>query len=91
VLGNEINMMPGFTPVSMYPRMWAETGVDYPSLLSALVETAFARGTGLRCPRQADLVRPGLAVVQSSCGMTFSPRSSTMSRNSSVGWPPMSR
>jgi D-alanine-D-alanine ligase len=40
--------MPGFTPISMYPRMWAETGVDYTTLLTTLVETAMARGTGLR-------------------------------------------
>jgi len=45
---NEINTMPGFTPISMYPRMWAVTGVDYPSLLSLLIDTAVARGTGLR-------------------------------------------
>jgi D-alanine-D-alanine ligase len=32
----------------MYPRAWAVTGVDYPSLLTTLVETALARGTGLR-------------------------------------------
>ena len=45
---NEINTMPGFTPISMYPRMWAVTGVDYRTLLTTLVETAIARGTGLR-------------------------------------------
>lgn len=45
---NEINTMPGFTPISMYPRMWAVTGLDYPSLLSILIDTAIARGTGLR-------------------------------------------
>ena len=45
---NEINTMPGFTTISMYPRMWAATGVDYPSLLATMVETALARGTGLR-------------------------------------------
>jgi D-alanine-D-alanine ligase len=45
---NEINTMPGFTPISMFPRMWAVTGVDYPSLLSILIDTAVARGTGLR-------------------------------------------
>jgi D-alanine-D-alanine ligase len=45
---NEINTMPGFTPISMYPRMWAVTGVDYPTLLSILIDTAVARGTGLR-------------------------------------------
>ncbi|HEY2765106.1 MAG TPA: D-alanine--D-alanine ligase family protein [Pseudonocardiaceae bacterium] len=45
---NEINTMPGFTPISMYPRMWAVTGVDYRSLLSTLIDTAVTRGTGLR-------------------------------------------
>jgi len=45
---NEINTMPGFTPISMYPRAWAVTGVDYATLLTTLVETAVARGTGLR-------------------------------------------
>jgi D-alanine-D-alanine ligase len=45
---NEINTMPGFTPISMYPRMWAVTGVEYPALLSILIGTAVARGTGLR-------------------------------------------
>ncbi|GAB2768959.1 D-alanine--D-alanine ligase family protein [Amycolatopsis magusensis] len=45
---NEVNTMPGFTTTSAYPKMWAVTGVDYPTLLSTLVETAIARGTGLR-------------------------------------------
>lgn len=41
---NEVNTMPGFTPISMYPQMWAASGVDYPALLSTLVQTALARG-----------------------------------------------
>jgi D-alanine-D-alanine ligase len=45
---NEINTMPGFTTISMYPRMWAASGVDYPTLLATMVETAIRRGTGLR-------------------------------------------
>jgi D-alanine-D-alanine ligase len=45
---NEINTMPGFTTISMYPRMWAASGVDYPALLATMVETALARGVGLR-------------------------------------------
>ena len=45
---NEVNTMPGFTPISMFPRMWAVTGLDYPALLSTMVDTALARGTGLR-------------------------------------------
>jgi D-alanine-D-alanine ligase len=45
---NELNTMPGFTPTSAYPKMWAVTGVDYRTLLSTLIDTAIARGTGLR-------------------------------------------
>jgi D-alanine-D-alanine ligase len=47
-LVNEINTMPGFTTISMYPRMWAASGVDYPTLLSAMIDTALTRGVGLR-------------------------------------------
>lgn len=45
---NEVNTMPGFTSTSMYPRMWAESGVDYAELLTVLIDTALTRGTGLR-------------------------------------------
>jgi D-alanine-D-alanine ligase len=45
---NEVNTMPGFTPTSMFPRMWAATGLDYPTLVDRLVQTALRRGTGLR-------------------------------------------
>ena len=45
---NEVNTMPGFTPSSMYPRMWAASGVDYPSLVDRLLQAALARSTGLR-------------------------------------------
>ncbi|RJQ68761.1 D-alanine--D-alanine ligase [Pseudonocardiaceae bacterium YIM PH 21723] len=45
---NEVNTMPGFTPISMYPRMWQQTGVEYTDLLSILIDTAIARGAGLR-------------------------------------------
>jgi D-alanine-D-alanine ligase len=48
VILNELNTMPGFTETSVYPKMWSVTGVDYPTLLTTLVETAMARGTGLR-------------------------------------------
>jgi D-alanine-D-alanine ligase len=40
---NEINTMPGFTPTSMFPRMWAATGLEYPKLVSRLIRTALRR------------------------------------------------
>jgi D-alanine-D-alanine ligase len=48
VLVNEINTMPGFTPHSMYPRMWAASGLDYPDLIDELISLALERRTGLR-------------------------------------------
>ena len=45
---NEINTMPGFTPTSMYPRMWAAAGVSYPELVQTLLDGALARPVGLR-------------------------------------------
>jgi D-alanine-D-alanine ligase len=48
VLINEVNTMPGFTSISMFPRVWAESGVDYPTLVDRLVADALRRGTGLR-------------------------------------------
>jgi D-alanine-D-alanine ligase len=44
---NEINTMPGFTSTSMFPRMWAATGLEYPKLVSRLIRTALRRGSGL--------------------------------------------
>jgi len=40
---NELNTMPGFTAHSMYPKVWAATGISYPQLVSRLVELAFER------------------------------------------------
>jgi len=48
VILNEINTMPGFTPQSMYPRMWAASGLDYQHLIDELIQLALARRTGLR-------------------------------------------
>lgn len=40
---NEINTLPGFTSISMYPKLWAATGLSYSRLLDKLVELALAR------------------------------------------------
>lgn len=40
---NEVNTMPGFTPFSMFPLLWKETGLDYPALIERLVELAKER------------------------------------------------
>jgi D-alanine-D-alanine ligase len=48
VVLNEVNTMPGFTPISMFPRTWEATGLSYPDLVDRLVRTALRRGSGLR-------------------------------------------
>ena len=42
-LVNEVNTIPGFTPISMYPLLWEASGVPYPELLDRLIGFAFAR------------------------------------------------
>jgi D-alanine-D-alanine ligase len=41
---NEVNTMPGFTPISLFPQMWAATGVAYPQLVDRLIAAALRRG-----------------------------------------------
>ncbi len=47
VVLNEVNTMPGFTSISLFPRMWAAAGVEYAALVDGLVADALRRGTGL--------------------------------------------
>ena len=41
---NEINTIPGFTRISMYPKLWAASGVSYPELIDRLIRLAIERG-----------------------------------------------
>lgn len=43
VVINEINTMPGFTPISMYPKLWEASGLPYPQLIDRLIELGFER------------------------------------------------
>ena len=40
---NELNTMPGFTPISMFPKCWIASGMTYTELISDLLDTALAR------------------------------------------------
>jgi D-alanine-D-alanine ligase len=44
----EVNTMPGFTPISMYPSLFAASGVSYTQLIQTLIETGLAKGTDPR-------------------------------------------
>ena len=48
IVVNELNTMPGFTPISMFPRMWAHSGIEYPDLIDELISDALHRGIGLQ-------------------------------------------
>ena len=43
IIINEINTMPGFTQISMYPKLWEEMGINYTTLLDRLIELALIR------------------------------------------------
>jgi D-alanine-D-alanine ligase len=40
---NEINTIPGFTPISMYPKLWEQSGLSYAELIDKLIQLAIAR------------------------------------------------
>jgi len=44
LLVNEINTIPGFTPISMYPKLWEAAGLSYTDLISRLIELGLERG-----------------------------------------------
>lgn len=48
VLFNELNTMPGFTPISMYPKLWEAAGVSAPELMDRFIQLALERDTGIR-------------------------------------------
>ncbi|MBA4180054.1 MAG: D-alanine--D-alanine ligase A [Anaerolinea sp.] len=43
VIANEVNTIPGFTSISMYPKLWAASGLSYPDLLTRILELGFER------------------------------------------------
>jgi D-alanine-D-alanine ligase len=40
---NEVNTIPGFTDISMYPKLWEASGIPYPELIDRLIELALER------------------------------------------------
>lgn len=47
---NEVNAIPGFTSISMYPRLWGLSGLDYPALIDELVRLALERAQRAATP-----------------------------------------
>ncbi len=50
---NEVNTIPGFTPISMYPKLWVASGLDYNDMVSRLVELALERHRDRRRTRRS--------------------------------------
>ena len=48
IVVNEINTMPGMTPASGFPMMWAATGLPLPQLVDRIIQTALGKRSGLR-------------------------------------------
>jgi D-alanine-D-alanine ligase len=46
VFVNEVNTLPGFTPISMFPKLWEASGLEYPRLIERLVDLALEHGVG---------------------------------------------
>lgn len=60
---NELNTFPGFTNISMYPKLWQESGVSYPDLISTLISLAieeFEVKKNLKV--DVDLIQPELEI-----------------------------
>jgi hypothetical protein len=72
VLVNEINTMPGMTPASGFPMMWAASGLPLPQLVDRIIQTALRKRPGLRLAfaRRVGLSRRlvGLAGAQTAAG-----------------------
>ena len=45
IIVNEINTIPGFTPISMYPKLWEASGICYSELIDRLIQLAIERFT----------------------------------------------
>jgi D-ala D-ala ligase C-terminus len=67
---NELNTMPGFTAHSMFPKVWAADGMDYPQLLDELVELGRDRARR----RQRRVRAQAAMTVRTSTGTAGSPR-----------------
>jgi D-alanine-D-alanine ligase len=50
---NEVNTIPGFTPISMYPMLWQASGIEYRDLITRLVELAIERHQSTRVETSA--------------------------------------
>ncbi len=63
VLVNELNTIPGFTKISMYPKMWEATGIAYSNLIDRLVQSGAATVSSRTAVKIVEIVPMVLCVV----------------------------
>jgi len=80
---NELNTLPGFTAHSMFPKVWAAAGLDYPQLLDRLVELALDRDRRRRNRRLAGPVADAVAAQAPVAQAPFARRPVAITRRSS--------
>jgi D-alanine-D-alanine ligase len=73
VLVNEINTMPGMTPASGFPMMWAATGLPLPRLVDRIIQTALHKRSGLRLPPVPGVGPGGLGLDTTAGGVQGMP------------------
>ena len=87
---NEVNTMPGFTAISMYPKMWEATGIPYAELIDRLIDLALERHAdktraiatfdgAMKAPRRR---RMDDSAGHASCQRSAEPRKARPSRRS---------
>jgi D-alanine-D-alanine ligase len=59
---NEINTIPGFTNISMYPKLWEATGISYSDLITKLIELAISRHGRAQSLTKTIVLEKGLEV-----------------------------
>ena len=72
VMVNEINTMPGFTPISMYPKAWDATGVSYTELITRLIEGVLRVSVVRNRPQAGSAIDTSPIPVSNSCQVFLS-------------------
>jgi len=89
VLVNEINTMPGMTPASAFPMMWAATGLPLPQLIDRIIQTALRKRPGPRLPSWTVAPVAGLRAVRAGRSLfskTPNPVMATLSPLATADW-----
>jgi D-alanine-D-alanine ligase len=85
VLVNEINTMPGMTPASGFPMMWAATGLPLPQLVDRIIQTALHKRSGLRLPPVPGVGPGGLGLDPTAGGVQGMPSAVVAARWALLG------